>query len=104
MEGDFDELNLRGLLNEVETYRTQRLFDAKGEVLPIFWYIAVIGYALTLVIIYSSPPTVARCVLASFYSSMVGVVLLGVFVLTHPYSAAAGVEPDIFTWLLETTR
>jgi len=35
------------------------------------------------------------------YSSMVAIVLLGIFVLTHPYSVAAGVEPSIFKWLLD---
>jgi hypothetical protein len=32
---------------------------------------------------------------------MVAVVLLGVFVLTHPYSSAAGISPDVFQLLIE---
>jgi hypothetical protein len=32
---------------------------------------------------------------------MVAIVLLGIFILTHPYSVAAGVEPSVFKWLLE---
>lgn len=94
------ELNLKELLNQVEDFRIQRLFDAKGKLLPIFWYIAVIGYLLTLTTLYLPPPTKKRCLLVSLYSSMVAVVLLGVFILTHPYSEAAGVGPDIFEWLL----
>jgi hypothetical protein len=31
---------------------------------------------------------------------MVVVVLLGIFILTHPYSFAAGVSPDAFEWLM----
>jgi len=93
-------LNLKELLNQVEDYRIQRLFDAKGKLLPIFWYIAIIGYLLTLTTLYLPPPTTKRCLLVSLYSSMVAVVLLGIFILTHPYSEAAGVGPDIFEWLL----
>jgi hypothetical protein len=94
------DLDLKKRLDQVEDYRIQRLFDAKGKLLPIFWYIAIIGYLLTLTTLYLPPPTTKRCLLVSLYSSMVAVVLLGVFILTHPYSEAAGVGPDIFEWLL----
>ena len=96
-------LNLKKLLDEVEDYRIQRLFDAKGKMLPIFWYTAIIGYLLTLLTLYLPPPTFRRCVLVSFYSSMVAVVLSGIFILTHPYSYAAGVNPDVFQWLLDVS-
>jgi len=95
------DLNLKALLDRVEDYRIQRLFDAKGKLLPIFWYIAIIGYLLTLTTLYLPPPTAKRCLLVSLYSSMVAVVLLGIFILTHPYSSAAGVNPEIFEMLLE---
>ncbi len=94
------DINLKELLDQVEEYRLQRLFIAMGRLLPIFWYIAIIGYLLTLMTLYLPPPTTKRCLLVSFYSSMVAVVLLGVFILTHPYSLAAGVGPDVFEWLM----
>ena len=93
--------SFRRLLDQVEHYHTMRLFDKKGNLLPLFWYIAIFGYFATLATLYVSPPTFRRCVLVSIYSGMVCVVLLGIFILTHPYSAAAGVEPSIFTWLLD---
>lgn len=97
------DLNLKELLDQVEDYRIQRLFDAKGKLLPVFWYIALIGYVLTLLTLYFPPPTLNRCLLVCFYSSMVAVVLLGIFVLTHPYSYAAGVNPDVFQRLLDAS-
>jgi hypothetical protein len=97
------DLNLKGLLDQVEDFRNQRLFDAKGELLPVFWYIALIGYVLTLLTLYFPPPTFNRCVLICFYSIMVAVVLMGIFILTHPYSYAAGVKPHVFQWLLEAS-
>ncbi|MEA1946950.1 MAG: hypothetical protein U9N83_06560 [Thermodesulfobacteriota bacterium] len=97
------DLNLKELLDQVEDFRTQRLFDAKGKLLPVFWYIALIGFVLTLLTLYFPPPTLNRCLLVCFYSSMVAVVLLGIFVLTHPYSYAAGVNPDVFQWLLDAS-
>jgi hypothetical protein len=97
------DLNLKGLLDQVEDFRNQRLFDAKGKLLPVFWYIAIIGYLLTLLTLYLPPPTFRRCLLVSLYSSMVAVVLLGIFILTHPYSYAAGVKPDVFPLLLDAS-
>jgi hypothetical protein len=64
----------------------------------------VIGYFLTLLTLYLPPPTTRRCILVSLYSSMMGVVLLGIFILTHPYSPAAGIDPDVFTWLLDASQ
>jgi len=95
------DLNLKELLDQVEDARIQRLFDSKGKTLPVFWYIALLGYLFTFLTLFLPPPTLRRYILVSLYSSMVAVVLLGVFVLTHPYSAAAGVSPDVFQWLLE---
>jgi hypothetical protein len=94
-------LHLKELLDDVEDYRIQRLFDVKGKTLPVFWYIAIIGYLFTLLTLSLPPPTLRRYILVSLYSSMVAVVLLGVFVLTHPYSSAAGISPDVFQLLIE---
>lgn len=93
--------NLRRLLDQVEHYHILRIFDRKGNLLPLFWYIALFGYFATLFTLYVYPPNLRRCTLVSLYSSMVAIVLLGIFILTHPYSVAAGVEPSIFKWLLE---
>lgn len=94
------DLRFKELLDQVEDFRMQRLFDTKGSLLPIFWYIAFIGYLLTLMTLYLPPPTTKRCLLVSFYSSMVAVVLLGIYILTHPYSFAAGIGPDLFELML----
>jgi len=93
--------NLRRLLDQVEHYHILRLFDKKGNLLPLFWYIAIFGYLSTLFTLYVYPPNIRRHTLVSLYSSMVAIVLLGIFILSHPYSVAAGVEPSIFKWLLE---
>lgn len=95
------QVRIRDLLDEVDLYRAQRLFDAKGAMLPIFWAIALAGYLLTVVTFFFPPPTLRRCVLVSLYSATVALVLLGVFVLTHPYSPAAGVQPTAFEMLLQ---
>jgi len=95
--------NLRRLMDQVEHYKIMRLFDSRGNLLPLFWYIAGFGYLATLVTLYLSPPTLQRCLLVSLYSSMVAVVLIGIFILSHPYSPAAGVEPSVFKWLLQAS-
>jgi hypothetical protein len=100
-ETEIENHNLRRLLDQVEHYHILRLFDKKGNLLPLFWYIAIFGYLATLFTLYVYPPNLRRCTLVSLYSSMVAIVLLGIFILTHPYSVAAGVEPSIFKWLLD---
>ena len=92
---------LRQLLDQVEYYHILRVFDKKGNLLPLFWYIALFGYLATLFTLYVYPPNLRRQTLVSLYSSMVAIVLLGIFILSHPYSVAAGVEPSIFKWLLD---
>jgi len=97
------DTNLRRLMDQVEHYKIMRLFDSRGNLLPLFWYIAIFGYLATLVTLYLSPPNLQRCILVSLYSSMVAVVLIGIFILSHPYSPAAGVEPSVFKWLLKAS-
>ncbi len=93
-------LNLRELLDQVETFRAQRLFDQRGQMLPFFWFIALFGWLATLITFFIYPPSFKRCFLACLYSGLVASVLLGILVLSHPYSLAAGVSPDVFEWLL----
>ena len=93
--------NLRVLLDEVEHYKLMRLFATKGNVLPLFWYIAFFGYLASLVPLYVHSPSLRRCALISLYSSLVSVVLLAIYVLSHPYSTAAGIEPIVFKTLLD---
>jgi ABC-type multidrug transport system fused ATPase/permease subunit len=95
------DLNLKALLDSAEDHSIQRLFDIKGEVLPVFWYIAIIGYFFTLIPLCLEPPTFRRCLLVALYSNMIAMVLLGTFILTHPYSPAAGINPQVFQWLME---
>ena len=103
VESDTGDQSLRRLLDQVEHYHILRLFDKKGNLLPLFWYIAGFGYFATLFTLYVYPPNFRRYALVSLYSSMVAIVLLGIFILTHPYSVAAGVEPSIFRWMLEVS-
>jgi len=95
------DLNLKELLDTAEDHKIQRMFDIKGEVLPVFWYIAIIGYFFTLIPMCLEAPTFRRCLLVAIYSGMVSMILLGTFILTHPYSSAAGINPQVFQWLLE---
>jgi hypothetical protein len=94
---------LAGLLDEVEHSRNLRVFDTVGTFLPLFWYAALIGYLLTVVSLCVRPPTRQRRALLVLYGSMVGVVLYGIFVMTQPYSTAAGIGPRVFEALLEAT-
>jgi hypothetical protein len=100
IERETGDQTLKRMLDQVEHYHILRLFDKKGNLLPLFWYIAIFGYFATLFTLYIYPPNFRRYTLVSLYSSMVAIVLLGILILTHPYSVAAGVEPSIFKWLL----
>jgi hypothetical protein len=101
-ERETGDQNFRRLIDQVDHYHMMRLFDTKGNLLPLFWYIAIFGYLATLVTLYTSPPSFRRCTLVSLYSSMVAIVLLGIYILSHPYSVAAGFEPGIFKLLLDS--
>jgi tetrahydromethanopterin S-methyltransferase subunit G len=92
------------LMDEVENYRNLRLFDRLGSLLPLFWYIAIVGFFLNLAgLAIPKPASRGRAGLVALYGAMVGVVLYGILIMTRPYSPAAGVTPHIFEWLLEAT-
>lgn len=91
------------LLDEVESARNLRLFDAVGSFLPIFWYAAYAGFVLTLATLAVPRPTGRRTAVVALYGAMVGVVLYGILVLTRPYSPSAGVSPSVFQTLLDAT-
>ena len=103
VEQKTDRKDLSRLLDQIEHSVILRLFDAKGNLLPLFWYISLFGYVASLLTLYVSPPTFRRCILVSLYSSMVAVVMMGIYVLSHPYSTAAGIEPDVFKLLLNAS-
>lgn len=94
----------RVLLDQVEHFKLMRLFDAKGSVLPLFWYIAFFGYLASLVPLYVHPPNLRRCSVIALYSGLVSVVLLAIFILSNPYSTAAGIEPIAYKSLLEAAE
>ena len=102
-EKKLGDSSLVRLLDQVEHYRILRLFDIKGNLLPFFWYIAIFGYLGSLVTLYVPPPTFRRCALIAIYSSLVALVLLGIYILSHPYSKAAGIEPNVFKLLLKVS-
>jgi hypothetical protein len=89
------------LLDQVEHHKILRLFDTKGSLLPLFWYIAALGYFASVMPLCVYPPSVRRTLLIALYSSLVSVVLLGIFILSHPYSEAAGIDPVVYKSLLE---
>jgi hypothetical protein len=99
-----DHIRIRELLEEIEVFRLERLFDLNGALLPLFWVIAFAGYFLTVVTFFFPPPTMRRVLLVSLFSCTVGLVLLGVYVLTHPYSVAAGMEPTPFRALIDAAQ
>ena len=94
--------HLRMLMDQVEHYRILRLFDIKGSLLPLFWYIAALGYIASLMPLCVYPPSARRSLLIAIYSSLVSVVLLGIFILSHPYSEAAGIDPVVYKSILES--
>jgi len=104
MERQTGDANLGRLMDQIEHFKVMRLFDSKGNLLPLFWYIAFFGYLATLMPLYIYPPSLRRCMLISLYGSMVAVVLVGIFILSHPYSVAAGVEPSVFKSLLKGVK
>jgi hypothetical protein len=103
IEEKAEDPRFRKLLEKIEYYQILRLTDRQGNLPALFWYIAIFGYLATLATLYVAPPNFRRCVLVSLYSSIVAIVMLGIFVMSHPYSAAADIDPIIFQRLLEVT-
>ncbi len=97
------EFLLAGILTDIDAisdYRLSRLTSAVGQP-PIFVYVVLIGFFLTMACFGAYRPQKPLIVLVSAYTAFVGFVLYLILSLSDPYQGAFSVDHSLLDILIE---
>ncbi|MGI9521963.1 MAG: hypothetical protein ACR2PG_09980 [Hyphomicrobiaceae bacterium] len=83
--------------------RLQRLNGALAQP-PVYIYVIIFGFFVTMACFGAYRPQRPLIILASFYTSFVGLVLYLILALSDPFQGGFGVAPDTFVQLLENLQ
>ena len=82
-------------IDKISDHRQARLFHSKAD-LPIFIYIAIVGFMLTMALLCVHPPNLSSVLMMSLYSAFIGSVLYFIQDLSHPFDGFFRVTPEPF--------
>jgi phage shock protein PspC (stress-responsive transcriptional regulator) len=89
------------VISIISDQRQIRLQSSLAEP-PVFTYIVMIGFLLSLVLFGVYRPQIRLVVLVSIYSAFVGLIVYLILALSDPFQGAFSVSPAVFEQLLET--
>lgn len=90
-------------IDAISDYRLIRLDSALAQP-PVFVYVVVFGFLVTMACFGAYRPQGPLVVLISLYTVFIGFVLYLILSLSDPYQGAFGVDPAAFEHLVETLR
>ena len=90
-------------IDSLSDYRIIRLNSAR-EPPPVFTYIIIFGFLVTMACFGVYPPKTPLVVLISFYTVFVGLMLYLVLALSDPFLSGFGIAPTPFEYLVETLQ
>ena len=93
--------NLLDDIDEISDYRQMRQYAAKSDP-PIFFYISLFGYVVTIGIFSVYPPRRNSLILLSFYCAFIGVVIYFILALSNPFNGTMQITPDSLQQILDT--
>ena len=85
-------------MNELGDFRRRRLLSAESGIPPVMWFVLlgagaiVIGFAF----LFGTRNTWAHVLMIAGLALTIGVVLLSIVALEHPYSGITRVRPEAF--------
>ena len=82
-------------LDEVSDYRQVRHYYATSDP-PYYLFITILGFIITMSLLFVHAPKKVTIVLMCFYCAFVGVVLYFIVAQSHPFEGAMSVKPEPF--------
>lgn len=82
-------------IDEISDHRQIRLYHAK-EGPPVYLYIAVFGFMITMALLCIYPPNASSILFMCLYTLFVGTVLYFILAMAHPFEAAFSVSSAPF--------
>lgn len=115
-ELDLELLDLQPANQRQEALRTRMLQDVRAlqdhrkvrlslthrSVPGLFWWVALIGFAITVALFFVFPATLLHILMLSAYSAYTGLVLYFVLALSHPFLGPAAINEEPYTLVLQT--
>ena len=82
-------------IDEISDYRQERFYHAKKDP-PIYLYIALFGFMITMTLFCVHPPKLASLLFMSMFSTFVAVVMYFSLAMSQPFDGPMSVSPRPF--------
>jgi hypothetical protein len=86
----------------LEDHRKIRLSLTHRSVPGLFWWVALIGFAITVALFFVFPATLLHVLMLAAYSAYTGLVLYFVLALSHPFLGPAAINEEPYALVLQT--
>jgi hypothetical protein len=83
-------------MEDIATYRHRRQIGSKGNVAPMFWLVAVAGFALICLPYFVFEPSPINMMLLLIFAAYNGLVLYVIYATGHPFDSPVVVDPTPF--------
>ena len=88
-------------ISAVLDHRKTRLSLTHRSVPGVFWWVALVGYAVTVVLFFVFPATPLHIAMLSAYGAYMGLVLYFVLALSHPFLGPAAIDESPYVEILQ---
>lgn len=88
-------------MDDLQDHRKARLALAHRGLPSLFWWMALIGFAITVGFFLVFPATAAHVAILSVYGAYTGLALYFTLALSHPYTGPAGIDTAPYRMVLE---
>ncbi len=100
-KGELLRANLMDDLDEISDYRQMRQYASKTDP-PIFFYISLFGFVITIGLFSVYQPNRNSLLLLGFYCAFIGVVVYFILTLSHPFVGTMKIQPETLITIYET--
>ncbi len=83
-------------MEDIGRFRRRRQIGSKGNVPPMFWVVAIAGFALISLPYFVFEPSPENMMLLSIFAAYNGLVLYVIYATGHPFVSPVAVDPAPF--------
>ncbi len=83
-------------MEDIARFRERRLIGSKGNVPPMFWFVAIAGFVLICLPYFVFEPSPTNMMLLCIFAAYNGLVLYVIYATGHPFSNPVVVDPTPF--------
>jgi Protein of unknown function (DUF4239) len=88
-------------MDALQDHRKVRLSLFHRSLPGLFWWMALVGFAITVGFFFVFPATLAHLAMLSVYGAYTGLVLYFILALSHPYIGPAAIDTSPYSVVLE---